>query len=78
MNAHPNQDAAILTADTFPADGNEPTFHVENRNGNIVVVDAFGNIAATLKQGKKMSYEAGIQAKFQQKRLDAIKRKQSK
>jgi hypothetical protein len=53
-------------------------FHVENRNGNIVVVDNLGNVVATLQKGKKLSYEAGIQAKFQQKRLDKIKAKQSK
>lgn len=63
---------------TAPEDGNKPSFHVENRNGNVVVVDGLGNVVATLQKSKKLSYESGIQAKFQQKRLDKIKSKQSK
>jgi hypothetical protein len=63
---------------TATEDGNEPKFHVENRNGNVVVVDGLGNVVATLQKSKKLSYESGLQAKFQQKRLDKIKSKQSK
>jgi hypothetical protein len=77
MNAHPNQNTIQIEADTY-SEGNQPSYNVENRNGNIVVVDALGSVVATLSKGKKMSYASGIEAKFQQKRLDAIKAKKAK